>query len=215
MPTMYVHQLFAQDNIPTFIGEDSKHAMSGTRIHSKKLATIVGPATPKVFLKTIRRNGGSVLIDASGSTRITPEMLLKLCLAAPAATIAFYNAPNDSYWKGNLWIFSHKGKRATDFSSIKFVGGLKHEELVKLYMQELEACNLFGTGNVVDFQAMQWLLSMPAPRYILTDGGWTGCKETVKASTELLQNSLARKKMKQIRSFKEMEAVLAKGRMDL
>lgn len=198
MPKMHVHQLFAQHMIPTTFGEDNKHVISGSKIHAKKLATIVGPHTPRLFLKTIRRNGGTVVIDASGSMSISPERLLELVRNAPAATIAFYNAPSDSHKHGNMWIFAHKGKRAADLSGV-----VPWDQGSNPYR--------WGSGNVIDFQVLQWLLAMPAPRYILTDGEFTGSFTSIMAGKELLHNAIARKKLTQITSMKEMAEVLAKG----
>jgi hypothetical protein len=197
MPQLYIHPMFASAMIPTFFGEDAKHMMSGTKIHAKKLATIVGPIAPRIFLKTIRRNGGSILIDASGSMNLTPEKLFSLVQKAPAATIAFYNAPSDSSMYGNMWIYSHKGKRAADFSTIKRVHGEK-------------GINFWGYGNVVDFQALQWLIAQDGPRYVMTDGKVTGPYCTQQAALELLHTAIARKKVKQVTSLKEMEDILAK-----
>lgn len=209
MPTLTIHQLFASAMIPTFFGETQKHMQSGMKIHAKKLAMIVGPSTPRLFLKTIRRNGGTVVIDASASMEISPEKLLKLVSRAPAATIAFYNAPSDNvlsdgkYW-GNMWIFAHKEKRAADFSEVL---GISDEWI----SQERRKFS-WGTGNVVDFQVLQWLLAQPAPRYILTDGIFTGCWQTIEAGRELLRTAIARKKITQVTSMTEMEKILAKGR---
>jgi len=196
MPKMYIHQMFANAMIPTFFGEDQKHVIAGCKIHAKKLATVIGPCPPRLFLKTIRRNGGTILIDASGSMNITPDVLIKMLVMAPAATIAFYNAVNDGGGPGNLWIFAHKGKRANDLDSIK--------------RKDAEGFNRWGHGNVVDFQALQWLLAMPQPRYFLTDGEFTGPEVSMRAAKQLLATALGRKKLTQITSFKEMNAVLAK-----
>ena len=218
MPTLFLHQLFATSMIPTFFGETQKHVISGCKISAKKLATIVGPSTPKIFLKTIRRNGGTVLIDASGSMSLTPANLLALVQKAPASTIAFYNAPKDISPAGNLWIYCHKGKRAADFKSIKMLSSRephmvrdKHGRLRHLSETAEDCKNVWGYGNVVDFQALQWLLTQDKPRYILTDGGFTGVHTTSAAAHELLYNALARKKMEQVRNLKAMEAILFKG----
>lgn len=212
MPKLHIHQLFARHNIPTFFGATEKHTMSGTKICAKRLATIVGPTPPRLFLKTIRRNGGTVLIDASGSMRITPDMLLKLVNGAPLATIGFYNAPTDSHMTGNLWVYAHKGKRAADFSGIGGrLRGMTDYEIRDTEGKPDKSFNCFGWGNVVDFQALQWLLAMPAPRYILTDGEFTGPYVTRQAASELLNTAIARKKLTQITSYAEMEKVLRKG----
>ena len=209
MPTLTVHKLFTRDNVPTWFGEDAKHTMAGCRIHSKKLAMTVGPVAPRVFLRTIRRNGGSVLIDASGSMSLPIDALLAMLTTAPAATIGFYNAPSDSHNSGNLWVFAHKGKRAADFSGINF----SRAGIFSCGSREPVPVPNYGNGNVVDFQAMQWLLAQPAPRFFLTDCEWTGCRETQLAAQNLYENAIARKKFVQATSLGHLNELLAKGRV--
>jgi hypothetical protein len=206
MPTLNIHQIFANANVPTFFGETEKHTLSGCKIDPKKLALVVGPAMPRIFTKTIHRNGGTIVIDASGSMDLRADELLKLLVSAPLATIGFYNAFSDREWQGNLWIFAHKGKRAVDLRAVKMRGVVPRG---RLGMPDTH--DVFGTGNVVDFAVLQWLLAQPAPRYILTDGRFVGpSMVSNEAATELLVAGIARKKLTQITSFKEMAAVLAR-----
>jgi hypothetical protein len=204
MPTLNIHQIFANANVPTFFGETEKHTLSGCKIDPKKLALVVGPAMPRLFTKTIHRNGGTIVIDASGSMALSENQLLSLLVSAPLATIGFYNAHNDVEWQGNLWIFAHKGKRAIDLRDVKM-----HAKRGPSGKYVTDA--VFGTGNVVDFQVLQWLLAQSAPRYILTDGKFVGPSYASNdAAKQLLYAAIARKKLTQITSFKEMAAVLAK-----
>lgn len=222
-PKLKIHSLWASSMIPTYFGEDHKHTLSGCKIDAKKLACTVGPATPRVFLKSIRRNGGTVVIDASGSMGISPAELLAMIEKAPLATIAFYNAPSDDVYVGNLWIFAEKGKRALDFSEVDMrpfkyalsdakrgiiARGPFGEALVQPGHE-----NRFGCGNVVDFQVIQWLLQQPAPRYILTDGGFTGPDSL--GARELLANAIARKKLTQVTSKAQLQTILTKNQLAL
>lgn len=225
-PKLKIHQLWATSMIPTYFGEDHKHTLSGCKIDAKKLACTVGPATPRVFLKSIRRNGGTVVIDASGSMAISPTELLAMIEKAPLATIAFYNAPSDGVCIGNLWIFAEKGKRALDFSEIDQRSPIEYQTYKTtrgltdykkgpfgeyLVSPGFEGC--WGSGNVVDFQVIQWLLQQPAPRYILTDGGFTGPDSL--AASELLTNAIARKKLTQVTSKAAMQEILRKNQLAL
>jgi hypothetical protein len=174
-----IHNLAAYDNIPTFFGASEKMVPSGKRIKAKKLATIVGPGCHRIFTKTIKRKGGTVLIDASGSMNFTADELLQVIAAAPLATIAFYNAPDDKVRTGNLWIFSDKAKRAADLSLVKTESKYAHDP------------ERWGCGNVVDLQAMRWLLKQPGPRYYVTDGEFTG--PTTDLAKTMFNNALSRK----------------------
>jgi hypothetical protein len=212
MPIMRIISLYAQDNVKTFVGETAKHVMAGSRIHARKLALTVSPIPPKIFLRTVRRNGGSVLIDASSSMSISMNKLFALLQAAPMATIAFYNAATDLHRVGNLWIFAHQGRRAYDLSAVKSIFDKDGNPLLK-YRRALPSeipDTHFGWGNVVDFQALQWLLAQPKPRYFLTDGHFTGPEISRAAATKLLENAMARKKVTQVTSFQEMVEILEK-----
>jgi hypothetical protein len=213
MPIMRIISLYCQDNVKTFVGETDKHVMCGSRIHAKKLALTVSPVPPKIFLRTFQRNGGSVLIDASGSMNINMNRLFALLQAAPMATIAFYNAASDIHNIGNLWIFSHQGRRAYDLSAVKSIFD-KNGKVLPEYKHTLPSeipDSYYGWGNVVDFQALQWLLAQPKPRYFLTDGVFTGPMVSRTAATMLLENAMARKKVTQVTSFNRMVELLAKG----
>lgn len=186
--TLNIHNLAAFDNIPTFFGATEKMVPSGKRIKAKKLATIVGPGVHRIFTKTIRRKGGTVLIDASGSMSFTANELLAMISVAPLATIAFYNAYNDRMTTGNLWIFADKSRRAADLSMVKRApcGGSGPDS----------KNNVYGCGNVVDLQALRWLLSQPGPRYFVTDRGFTGpCQDL---AHNMFENAVSRKLITQV-----------------
>ena len=193
--TMNIHNLAAYDNIPTFFGATEKMVPSGKRIKAKKLATIVGPGVHRIFTKTLRRKGGTVLIDASGSMSFTIDELLALVTSAPLATIAFYNAPDDHHKTGNLWIFAQKARRAADLSLVKREAKYMRDSRGRL-VKDKSVTDYYGTGNVVDMQALQWLLAQPGPRYFVTDQGFTGpCQALAK---QMFDNALSRKLFTQV-----------------
>jgi hypothetical protein len=157
--------------------------MSGIKIKAKKLALIVGPNLPRIFTKPIdRENGGTVLIDASGSMQFSNEQLKQICDLLPMATVAYYDAHgDDDQYEGAadvLHIYCEKGLRSM--------------------IEQLPRC---GGGNMIDFPAIQWLLKQPGPRWFLTDGGFTGPEGAALAAHELSQNAHKRKIIKVVSSI--------------
>jgi hypothetical protein len=106
----------------------------------------------QVFARRINKSavsGGTVLIDTSGSMRITPDGVDRIIDAAPAAQIAIYSGCADS---GELRIVVRNGRRAS--------------------RAHLES---HGTGNVIDLPALRWLAKQTGPRVWISDGHVTGC----------------------------------------
>jgi hypothetical protein len=95
---------------------------------------------------------GTVLIDCSGSMRLTPSMVDEILTRWPAVTVATYNG---SGTRGELWIIANKGKRA------------KEADLKPPY-----------GGNVVDGPSLDWLAKEKMPRVWISDGGVTGASGT-------------------------------------
>jgi hypothetical protein len=183
LPKMEVVKLTDTNAIRTCFGIQERTAMSGIKIKAKKLALIVGPNLPRIFTKPIdRENGGTVLIDASGSMSFTNEHLKAICDMLPMATVAYYDSYSDDcqpgYRPDKLHVYSEKGLRST--------------------VTHLPRC---GGCNMIDFPAIQWLLKQPGPRWFLTDGGFTGPEGAAAAAHELSQNAHKRKIIKLVRSI--------------
>lgn len=137
----------------------------GTRLRS--LDRIMSDS--KVFERRKKLQGGTVLVDCSGSMSWSEDDLLTLLHAAPAATVALYAGttsdtttslgtalPRNS---GVIRIVVHHGHIAAD-----------------------EHCK-FGFGaNVIDGPALRWLESQAQPRIWISDGQVTGCNENQYAS---------------------------------
>jgi len=105
------------------------------------------PTDQRVFHRTKRVSGGTILIDDSGSMALSSEQLDEMIEAAPAATIALY-AGNDGHDGGEIRVVAQNGKRArTDDLSIR----------------EFE-------GNGIDGPALDWLGDQSYPRIWITDG---------------------------------------------
>lgn len=91
---------------------------------------------------------GTVLIDCSGSMRLTPEDVDAILRRWPAVTVATYAGSGES---GQLWIVAKRGRRAK-------AGDIKPP----------------GGGNVVDGPCLDWLAKQKEPRVWISDGGVTG-----------------------------------------
>ena len=101
----------------------------------------------KVFGRKINRkiDGGSILIDLSGSMSLSTEQVLAIMAQWPGVLMATYSGDGDE--NNVLRIIASKGKRAKD------------EELAFT----------FG-GNEVDGPALKWLAKQKAPRVWISDG---------------------------------------------
>lgn len=129
------------------------HASKALRLLQKRRATDTGSHITRltrivsdgfIFGEKKRVQGGTVLVDTSGSMSLTSEDMRVLLDAAPAATVACYGQNGTPY--GVLRIIVDKGRMAAD------------EELA------------VGGGNGVDGPALEWLAKMPEPRYWVSDG---------------------------------------------
>lgn len=102
-------------------------------------------ADGKVFSKKRRVNGGSVLIDDSGSMSWTTRQLKEIILNAPASIIAAYAGYGA---KGELVIVGEDGTYAD---------------------MALPVNHPIGGGNFVDLPALEWLASQSKPRIWVSD----------------------------------------------
>jgi hypothetical protein len=132
-----------------------------------------GPVDGAVFRRKGRGTDGTVLIDTSGSMKLSESDLDGLLRAAP------------------------RGMRAALYS-----GSLERGELriVSDGVRRTEAAHLapFGRGNVVDVPALRWLAKQPLPRLWVSDGkvtgvGDLGSKELQERCTELCRRGRIRR----------------------
>jgi hypothetical protein len=104
-----------------------------------------------------RRAGGSVLIDVSGSMSLGAADIDRIIEAAPRATrVALYSGKGT---RGELRIVVDRGFRAGS-----------------------EALTPFGSGNIVDVPALEWLARQPKPRVWISDGHVTGTGDSTSRS---------------------------------
>ncbi len=111
-----------------------------------------------IFRRAVRARGGTVLIDVSGSMRLSAEMVQSLVEASGgAALVAIYSGRAR---EGELRIVARGGRRAAE-----------------------EGLEPFGNGNIVDLPALEWLGRQHEPRIWVSDGGVTGMMD--KSSPEI------------------------------
>jgi hypothetical protein len=99
----------------------------------------------KIFAAGAVSQGGTVLIDCSGSMNLKPHQIER-AICAGADLTAMYGGTRGPDGRGALRIVSRRGRRA-------------------------EAVHLRGWGwNVVDGPALRWLAAQPPPRVWVSDG---------------------------------------------
>ena len=107
------------------------------------------PVDRAVFRRRARRSGGTLLVDTSGSMSLAPADLDRLLLATPLGMcVAIYSGSGEV---GELRIVADAGRRASP-----------------------EHLERFGSGNVVDLPALEWLAKQSLPRLWVSDGAVTG-----------------------------------------
>lgn len=115
----------------------------------------------RVFDQYRKSNGGIVLIDGSGSMRLTNADILKLTETAPGCTVAVYSTENPSNDKDaiadNLWILADKGRMVAEIPTRR-------------------------GGNGVDAPAIRWAIKQrknpKTPVVWITDGKVHGLGST-------------------------------------
>jgi hypothetical protein len=165
--------------------------MSGRRILANKLASAFVTPGVRCFARTVSEGlGGTILIDASGSMQIPEERLIEFLAHAPALTLGFYNAPSDSYQSslayGTIFVYAANGYRASIVTTA-LISGYAH-------------------GNMIDYQAIAWLLKQPMPRYLITDRGFTG--PWADAAQSLLCRLEETRDVLVVRNLARMETIL-------
>lgn len=144
----------------------------------------------KLFSRSTRRTGGSVLIDVSGSMSWSDEQVEELVNLMPGGVIGIYSGQGKSGW---LRIIARDGARARpDDPAIDThpVTGMA-----------------YGCGNIVDGPALDWLMAQEGPRYWVCDGHVTGRHDgTTKA---LMMDALKKVQRGRIVRLDHLESAVA------
>jgi hypothetical protein len=118
-----------------------------------------------IFHRGARGGGGTILVDTSGSMSLNAKHVEELVRSAGgAAVVAIYSGRGD---QGELRIIARGDRRVAR-----------------------EFFEPFGSGNVVDLPALEWLAKQPAPRLWVSDGcvtgvGDEGCEQILEACHEV------------------------------
>lgn len=156
------------------------------------VAAIVSGNGNGLFSRRVRqKQGGCVLIDASGSMSATCKNLSAICRLVPTATLGYYSGYDTG--RGDLCIYALNGQR--------FDG-------------ELPQAHLHG-GNCVDLPAIRWLMERPKPWVLVSDlkfcGGVLGSETVAKA---IVEREVSRGNMTVYRSLDEAFAAFGgKGQL--
>jgi hypothetical protein len=121
----------------------------------------------RVFSRTRRERGGSVLVDCSGSMSLTSEDLKKILSHSPGAAVACYSGNTHD---GVLRVLAQAGRQVEDNCIGAPAGG----------------------SNVIDKPALEWLRKQPKPRIWVSDGQVTGVGDRQSAINTLECEALCR-----------------------
>jgi len=127
-----------------------RYAMNYGR-NPRRIGRLYTDPQRRVFDHERRAKGGIVLIDGSGSMSLTRENVLDILKVAPGATVAIYSDMDHGKGMPNIHILAKDGKC-------------------------VEEKNMpdFGSGNGVDFPALDWAIKErknKEPVVWITDGG--------------------------------------------
>ena len=75
----------------------------------RRMGRMITDPQRRIFDATKKGNGGVVIIDGSGSMRLTEQDIIKITEAAPGATVAVYSAKTNNLTE-NLWVLARDGK---------------------------------------------------------------------------------------------------------
>ena len=138
-----------------------KRVASNTGKSPRRMTRYLTDPQRRVFDHTIRGKGGIVVIDCSGSTRITSEQVREILANSPSATVVAYTVLSfERDENGNLppnaWVLASKGRMV--------------EEMPFEY----------GSANAVDLPVMRWAVDnrkRREPIVWVTDGAVSGWRD--------------------------------------
>lgn len=161
-----------------------------------------------VFSRKVRAQGGTVLIDGSGSMGWTHEQLVETVETIPAGTVAIYSGPIADYSKrhnckmndkevpyGALRIIAHEGR---------YIG----DEVDAIH--ELPTGEQVLSGNLIDGPALVWLSQQEGPRIWVSDArvvGWSVTHESHLSNSAIYEYCLDLVKRHRITRLDHLEEV--------
>lgn len=87
-----------------------KRIATNIGINPRRIDRILTDPERRIFDRTIKGSGGVVLIDQSGSMRISDDELMALVEAAPGCVVIGYSHKSNSTGVPNAWILANRGK---------------------------------------------------------------------------------------------------------
>lgn len=123
----------------------------------------------RIFCRTRRQRGGSVLVDCSGSMSLTNDDLKKILSHSPGAVVACYSGNTQD---GVLRVLAQAGRQVDE----KWIGAPA------------------GGSNVIDKPALDWLGKQPKPRIWVCDGQVTGVGDRQSAINTLECEAVCRQR---------------------
>lgn len=138
-----------------------KRVASNTGKSPRRMTRYLTDPQRRVFDHTIRGKGGIVVIDCSGSTRITSDQVREILSNSPSATVIAYTVlsferDDNGNLPPNAWILASKGRMVDEMPFDR------------------------GSANAVDLPVMRWAVNnrkRREPIVWVTDGGVTGWRD--------------------------------------
>lgn len=140
------------------LGKKRVASMSGK--HPRRIHRMLTDPQRRVFDRVVKGKGGIVLIDCSGSMRLSREQVRDVVMASPGCTVVAYTVldwqldDNGEAVEPNAWILAHEGRICDELPFRR------------------------GAGNGVDLPILQWAVKnrrrQSVPIVWVSDGQVTG-----------------------------------------
>jgi hypothetical protein len=193
-------------------GRGYRSARSGIRIRPHRIVrAVTNCSSAGLFSRKKQFDiGGAVLIDRSGSMRVSDLQLRNLCNTAPGTTVAYYSGYGSPKVAGRYYDpYDPEGPRVASFKN----GEIGPWGFLVVYAEQgyraAELPNVRDHGsNDVDLWALEWLLEQPGPRYYVTDCDVCGgpCEQWTKAH-QILDRALDLGEVTVIQSVDEAQKI--------
>lgn len=136
-----------------------KRVASNSGKHPRRLHRYLTDPQKRVFDKTVRGQGGIVVIDTSGSMRLSRDDVMSIVMASPGCTVLSYSVPS--------WGIDDDGQAIEPNAYVLASRGRMVDEMPE-----------FGSANAVDLPVLKWAVnerrSSRTPIVWVCDGYVTG-----------------------------------------